>query len=92
MNFGAADVTSVAQRQKRCPPGRKGRRRVPSAGARREVTTMLTWAIIFFIVAIIAGVLGFAGIAGTAAWIAKVLFIVFLILFVVMLLFGRRSV
>jgi uncharacterized membrane protein YtjA (UPF0391 family) len=51
---------------------------------------MLTYALIFFIVALLAGILGFGVIAGTAAMIAKVLFVVFLILFVVSLLRGRK--
>jgi uncharacterized membrane protein YtjA (UPF0391 family) len=52
--------------------------------------SMLSWSIIFLIVALIAAFLGFAGIAGTAAWIAKILFVVFLVLFLVSLIFGRR--
>lgn len=51
---------------------------------------MLSWAIIFLIIALVAGVLGFGVVAGTAAWIAKVLFVVFLILFLVSLIAGRR--
>lgn len=53
---------------------------------------MLSWAVIFFIVAIAAGVFGFTGIAASAAGIAKVLFFIFVILFIVSLLFpaGRR--
>jgi uncharacterized membrane protein YtjA (UPF0391 family) len=51
---------------------------------------MLTYALIFFIVALLAGILGFGVIAGTAATIAKVLFVIFLILFVVSLLRGRK--
>ena len=52
---------------------------------------MLSWALMFLIIALIAGVLGFGVIAGTAAGIAKILFLVFLVLFVVSLFF-RRSV
>jgi uncharacterized membrane protein YtjA (UPF0391 family) len=51
---------------------------------------MLSWALLFLVIALIAGVLGFGVVAGTAAWIAKVLFVVFLVLFLVSLLFGRR--
>jgi uncharacterized membrane protein YtjA (UPF0391 family) len=51
---------------------------------------MLSWAIMFLIIALIAGVLGFGVVAGTAAWIAKVCFVVFLVLFLVSLLSGRR--
>lgn len=52
---------------------------------------MLSWAILFLIIAIIAAVLGFGVVAGTAAWIAKALFVVFLILFVVSLISGRGA-
>jgi uncharacterized membrane protein YtjA (UPF0391 family) len=51
-------------------------------------TTMLRWAIIFFIVAIIAALFGFTGIAGAAAWIAQVLFFLFLVFFVIALVMG----
>ncbi len=46
-------------------------------------TSMLGWALTFFILAIIAALLGFGGIAGAAASIAKILFFVFLALLVV---------
>lgn len=52
---------------------------------------MLSWAVLFLIIALIAGVLGFGVVAGTAAWIAKILFVVFLILFLVSLLTGRSA-
>lgn len=52
---------------------------------------MLSWALMFLILAIIAGVLGFGVVAGTAAWIAKVLFVVFLVLLLVSLFTGRRT-
>ncbi len=51
---------------------------------------MLSYAILFLIVALIAGVLGFGVVAGTAATIAKICFVVFLILFVISLF--RRKV
>lgn len=44
---------------------------------------MLSWALVFLVVALIAGVLGFTSIAGAAVGIAKILFFVFLVLFVV---------
>lgn len=53
---------------------------------------MLSWALLFFVVAIVAGIFGFGGIAGTAAGIAQFLFVVAVILFVVSLIFGRRMV
>lgn len=52
---------------------------------------MLSYAVIFLVVALIAGVLGFGVVAGTAATIAKICFVVFLILFVVSLIRGRGS-
>jgi len=50
---------------------------------------MLSWAILFLVIALIAGVLGFGVVAGTAAWIAKLLFVVFIVLFLVSLISGR---
>jgi len=41
---------------------------------------MLTWALIFLVVALIAGGLGFWGVASTATSFAKILFVVFLVL------------
>jgi uncharacterized membrane protein YtjA (UPF0391 family) len=52
---------------------------------------MLSWALMFLIVALIAGALGFFVIAGTAAVVAKWLFVIFLIVFVVSLFTGRRA-
>lgn len=52
---------------------------------------MLSYAVLFLVIALIAAVLGFGVIAGTAATIAKVLFLIFLVLFVVSLLRGRRA-
>lgn len=51
---------------------------------------MLTYALIFLLVAIAAGVLGFGVIAGTAASIAKILFVVFLVLFIISLVRGKK--
>ena len=50
---------------------------------------MLSWAILFLVIALIAGVFGFGVVAGTAAWIAKLLFVVFIVLFLVSLISGR---
>ena len=60
-------------------------------GHRKELYTMLSWALTFLIIALIAAVLGFTGLAGTAAYIAKILFFVFLVLFIVSLITGRRG-
>ena len=46
---------------------------------------MLSWALIFFVVAIVAAVFGFGGIAVASAGIAKILFFVFLVLFAISL-------
>ncbi len=64
-------------------------RRSNSGRAHGEITEMLHYAVVFFIIAIIAAVLGFGGIAAGAAGIAKVLFFVFLIL--ALITFLRRA-
>lgn len=51
---------------------------------------MLSYSVIFFIIALIAGILGFGVIAGTAAMIAKALFLVFIVLLLVSLVRGRN--
>ena len=50
------------------------------------VTTMLHYAIVFFLIAIVAAVFGFGGIAVASAGIAKILFVLFLVLFLVSLI------
>ncbi len=52
---------------------------------------MLSYSVIFLVVALIAGVLGFGVIAGTAATIAKILFFAFLVVFLLSLLRGKRT-
>jgi uncharacterized membrane protein YtjA (UPF0391 family) len=60
-----------------------------TAGARlrfQSETTesdMLSWSLMFLVLALIAGILGFTGIAGAAAEIAKILFFVFLVLLLI---------
>jgi uncharacterized membrane protein YtjA (UPF0391 family) len=56
---------------------------------RRQRAMMLSYAMLFFIIALIAGALGFFGLAGAAVSIAKILFFVFLVLFIVSLVFGK---
>lgn len=51
---------------------------------------MLSWALMFLVIALVAGLLGFFALGGLAMWIAKVLFVVFLIGFVISLISGRR--
>ena len=56
---------------------------------------MLSWALVFLVVALIAGALGFTGIYLAAAGIAKILFFIFVVLFVISLIMhlvrGRGS-
>jgi uncharacterized membrane protein YtjA (UPF0391 family) len=61
---------------------------------RKEATSMLKWAIIFFLISIVAGALGYSGVAAGAAGISKILFALFLILAVifVILLFAGISI
>jgi len=49
---------------------------------------MLSWTLMFLVVALIAAVFGFGGIAIAAAGIAKILFYLFLVLFLVSLIAG----
>jgi uncharacterized membrane protein YtjA (UPF0391 family) len=53
--------------------------------------TMLSWSLLFLVIALIAALFGFTAIAGTAYFAAKVLFFVFLVLFVASLLLGSRT-
>jgi uncharacterized membrane protein YtjA (UPF0391 family) len=50
---------------------------------------MLSYTVLFLVIALIAGALGFGIIAGAAATIARVCFLLFLVLFVLSLV--RRS-
>jgi uncharacterized membrane protein YtjA (UPF0391 family) len=47
---------------------------------------MLTWAVIFLVVAIVASLFGFREVSSVATQIAKVLFFIFLILFIISLI------
>ncbi|MBX3736763.1 MAG: DUF1328 domain-containing protein [Candidatus Didemnitutus sp.] len=49
---------------------------------------MLSYTVLFLIIAIVAGALGFGVVAGTAAAIAKVCFVIFLVLFLFSLFRG----
>jgi uncharacterized membrane protein YtjA (UPF0391 family) len=46
---------------------------------------LLSWALIFLVVALIAAAFGFRGIASTSTSIAKTLFLIFVVVFVVLL-------
>jgi uncharacterized membrane protein YtjA (UPF0391 family) len=52
---------------------------------------MLSWAIVFLIVAIVAAVFGFGGLAGAAVGIAKALFFLFILAFAVSLVMHMRG-
>jgi len=51
---------------------------------------MLSWALVFFLLAVVSGVLGFIALTGIAAQVAKILFLVFLALLVIH--FAMRAV
>ena len=52
---------------------------------------MLSWTLLFLVIAIVAGLLGFGLIGGTAYMLAKICFFLFIILFLVSLIRGRRG-
>lgn len=52
---------------------------------------MLSWAIVFFIIALVAAVFGFGGIASDTAYIGKILAVIGIILAIVSFIFHRRS-
>jgi uncharacterized membrane protein YtjA (UPF0391 family) len=49
---------------------------------------MLSWAVLFLVIALLAAVFGFTGIAGTAAGMAQILFFIFLVIFLISLVMG----
>ena len=51
---------------------------------------MLSWSVMFLIIAIIAGIFGFGGVAGTATEFARILFVGFLVICVISFILGRR--
>jgi uncharacterized membrane protein YtjA (UPF0391 family) len=52
---------------------------------------MLSWTVLFLLIAIAAGLLGFGLIGGTAYMLAKICFFLFIVLFLVSLVRGRRG-
>jgi uncharacterized membrane protein YtjA (UPF0391 family) len=52
---------------------------------------MLTWAVIFLVIAIVASMFGFREVSGVATQIAKVLFFIFLVLFIISLVMHYTS-
>ena len=51
---------------------------------------MLSYAVLFLIIALIAGLFGFGLVGGMAYGAAKIFFFLFLVLFIVSLVTGRR--
>ena len=47
---------------------------------------MLTWAIIFLVIAIVAGIFGFGGISSASAGIARILFFALIVAFIISLI------
>lgn len=77
------------------PPGASRHKLEPPQASKRlqirvkfSEDDMLSWALIFFVVAVIAAIFGFGGIASASAGIAQILFFLFLVLFVVSLIMG----
>jgi uncharacterized membrane protein YtjA (UPF0391 family) len=52
---------------------------------------MLSWALLFLVIALLAGLFGFTGIYAAASGIAQILFFIFLVLFIVSLIAGGIS-
>jgi uncharacterized membrane protein YtjA (UPF0391 family) len=52
------------------------------------MSTILKWALLFFIVSLVAALFGFTDIAAASADIARVLFYIFLVIFLVLLVLG----
>jgi uncharacterized membrane protein YtjA (UPF0391 family) len=67
------------------------RREASVAGTQLQEAVMLSWSLVFLVVALIAALLGFTGIAGSAAGIAKILFFVFLVLMLISFITGRSG-
>lgn len=51
---------------------------------------MLSWALIFLVIALIAGALGLSGVAGAATNIAWILFVIGLVVALIFFISGRR--
>ena len=47
---------------------------------------LLSWAIIFLLIAIVSAILGFRILASVAGFIAKMIFVIFIILFIIYLI------
>jgi uncharacterized membrane protein YtjA (UPF0391 family) len=62
----------------------------PAGLRNEELLPMMSWAVMFFLVAIIAAVFGFGGIAASAAGAAKIVYVVALVLAIVSFLTRGR--
>jgi len=61
----------------------------PYRAARETVmSTILKWALLFFIVSLVAALFGFTDISAASADIARVLFYIFLVIFIVLVVLG----
>jgi uncharacterized membrane protein YtjA (UPF0391 family) len=47
---------------------------------------LLTWALIFAVIALVAGVFGFGGVASAAAGVARILFFIAIVVFLIFLI------
>ena len=52
------------------------------------MSTILKWALLFFIVSLVAALFGFTDISAASADIARVLFYIFLVIFIVLVVLG----
>ena len=52
------------------------------------MSTILKWALIFFIISLVAALFGFTDISAASADVARVLFYIFLVIFIVLLVLG----
>ena len=52
------------------------------------MTTILKWALVFFIISIVAAIFGFGGISAASADVARILFFIFIAIFVALLVLG----
>ena len=52
------------------------------------MSTILKWALVFFIISLVAALFGFTDISAATADIARVLFYIFLVIFLVLVVLG----
>jgi uncharacterized membrane protein YtjA (UPF0391 family) len=56
--------------------------------APKKESSMIKWAIIFFLISLVAGFFGFTGAAADFRGIAKILFFIAIVVFLIVLIFG----